>query len=491
MALNSAFAGAINGTDDPTQPKNRPAPAATPQKFFDPSASAAAVTRPKPSSDAGANGGNVAAFNPAQNLDASSTNASGQAAPKPAPEYAVPKPKPITPIINPTTDDLAARGALRTPTGTVAPGAAGAMASAIPAAATTGPLSEIRRPTPNPLPADAGTGNAAAGRARAVADGGVVQPDGSIAFSNIPGKPSVLSQEKIAELSKVNVIPAASFTNPGLGVATSLATGGRVTPGVSADNVPRPVPQNDAYDRAQSDNLEAQRRAQSDLLSIATEDPRSPLGIAARADRINASSNFGTRTSRRIAYENAMGGLYRQAMGGEGAQASLGQEDLRTTGEEARAAAQSDSAAQHAEATRYAADQRADAQVSAAQVNASRPRQNPARDHGAAMAYSRAYDSAIQSGASEDEAIARAQRNRAAFLWDDEQQNNEQQAQNSEPQPPRNPTPTAANAAPGQSNAALTPGRAAINFLMANPQYAYFFDAKYGKGMAAKYLGAQ
>lgn len=188
------------------------------------------------------------------------------------------------PVVAPSPAAVAAAPAA----GPAMPGAAGRMASAIPTVAATGPVPPPIAPAPS-VPQ------------RALADGGVVQPDGSIAFSNIPGQPGALTKDKIDALAKTNVIPAAAFTNPGLGVATSMATGGAVTPGVSADNIGFGAIQNPAsaiqaaHDQAIADALEARRNANSDMVSIATEDPRSPLGIAARKLRVDAQTSEPTK----------------------------------------------------------------------------------------------------------------------------------------------------------------------------------------------------
>ena len=169
------------------------------------------------------------------------------------------------------------------PAGSALPGAAGRMASAIPAVATTGPAA---------VPGAS---------ARALADGGVVQPDGSIAFSNIAGQPGAMSQDRINALSKGNVIPAAAFTNPGLGVASSEASGGAVTPGVSAGNAgfgaiqnpSNPAQEfNSAVDAARADNRQSTNDAVSDLASIAGGDWRTASGTAARNAAIDLKSEL-------------------------------------------------------------------------------------------------------------------------------------------------------------------------------------------------------
>lgn len=225
-------------------------------------------------------GGTGTPFNPMPSTDAYLANNTGPA----FLPTGVSKPVAAPPVPTATPSAVAAKP----PAGPAMPGAAVRMASAIPAVAATGPVPPPIAPAPS-VPQ------------RALADGGVVQPDGSIAFSNIPGQPGALTQDKINALAKTNVIPATAFTNPGLGVATSMATGGAVTPGVSADNIGFGAIQNPAsaiqaaHDQAIADALEARRNANSDMVSIATEDPRSPLGIAARKLRVDAQTSEPTK----------------------------------------------------------------------------------------------------------------------------------------------------------------------------------------------------
>jgi hypothetical protein len=195
----------------------------------------------------------------------------------------------------------------------VPPGAAGAMTAVLPAVATAGPA----------VPAPAAFAKPPTVDQRVAADGGVKMPDGSYAFSNVPGAPGQVSKDTINRLANTNVVPAAAFTNPGLGVATSEATGGRVTPALGADNaITRPGSAEDAitaaYERAQADQAQARSDAQSDALSILNQDPRSPLGIAARNAKVelNSVGSGGGKAARTKTYLDKLGALLGGASAG-------------------------------------------------------------------------------------------------------------------------------------------------------------------------------
>jgi hypothetical protein len=318
--------GSINGTDDPTRPMRPDAAPVTAATRPD-AAPPAPVAPLANSGDGGmapfpsATGIQMPSFAKTQDA-ATRAGAAGQAAAAkrartgggtfdpaaPNPTVYSPNPAEST-VLNPLGRPMVgaqppvvpaspAPAVASTPTAAPVSGLPATAAAVIPAAVAAAGSPATAQPTvQRPAVAIPGTPAAAIAPTRfaanATAAGGVRLADGSFAFSNIPGQAGNLSQSSIDALANRNVVPAASFTNPGAGVATSIATGGAVTPGVSPDNiVSRPDGITAAYERTLADQAQRASDAQSDALSVATRDPRSPLGIAARNADIEAQSRL-------------------------------------------------------------------------------------------------------------------------------------------------------------------------------------------------------
>lgn len=136
-------------------------------------------------------------------------------------------------------------------------------------------------PQRNALPYSYAPGSTAETNARfamnAKIDGGQKLPDGSYAFSNVKGQPGYLDSKSIADLgNRVNTIPAANFTAPGVGTQTGVAT----TP-------PAGFGQSNDVGFNMDPTAVAQRTAQSNIASIFNKDPRSAFGIAARNAQVD------------------------------------------------------------------------------------------------------------------------------------------------------------------------------------------------------------
>jgi hypothetical protein len=108
--------------------------------------------------------------------------------------------------------------------------------------------------------------------------------------------PRTMSDQQIADLGKrVNTISDQNFVAPAPGTAASAATGG-VTPALGALPLPQ---QSGGYDpvaamnNAEADREAAQRGAASDLASILNKDPRSMVGVAARNVSLDFNHNGG------------------------------------------------------------------------------------------------------------------------------------------------------------------------------------------------------
>lgn len=123
-----------------------------------------------------------------------------------------------------------------------------------------------------------------------------------------------VSKDEINTLANRNVIPSANFTHPGAGVALSEASGGRVTPTLGQFTNPSAPASGSVQDNG-ADTADAQRGAISDLASIANEDPRSTLGIAARNLRISVGNRRGSHGGRgQAAYEQGINTLMESAL---------------------------------------------------------------------------------------------------------------------------------------------------------------------------------
>jgi len=121
---------------------------------------------------------------------------------------------------------------------------------------------------------------------------GTRAPDGSIAFSNIPGQVGYDPGYDRAG-DNIQVAPAAA-PNATAGIAT--------LPGA----LTRPA--NNSGDQT----YDANKQAASSLTSILNRDPRSALGIAARNAQVDAQSGFGSQRQRTAAYQQQLGGLVGQ-----------------------------------------------------------------------------------------------------------------------------------------------------------------------------------
>jgi len=117
---------------------------------------------------------------------------------------------------------------------------------------------------------------------------GTRAPDGSVAFSNIPGQ----------------VGYDAGYDRAGDNIQVAPAAAPNATAGIAA--LTRPA--NNSGDQT----YEANKQATSDLTSILNRDPRSALGIAARNAQVDAQSGFGSQRQRNETYQQQLGGLVGQ-----------------------------------------------------------------------------------------------------------------------------------------------------------------------------------
>lgn len=117
-------------------------------------------------------------------------------------------------------------------------------------------------------------------------------PDGSIAFSNIPGQ--------------VGYDPGYDRAGDNIQVAPAAAP--NATAGIAALPGALTRPANDSGDPT----YDANKQATSSLTSILNRDPRSALGIAARNAQVDAQSGFGSQRQRAAAYQQQLGGLVGQ-----------------------------------------------------------------------------------------------------------------------------------------------------------------------------------
>lgn len=362
-----------------------------------------------------------------------------------------------------------------TPTGAQGngmPGAPGSMASLIPAVAASGPA-------PNVAAVTAPVNSFAA---RAASAGGVKQPDGSYAFSNMKGQ-SGYNANLDSLGDNTNVADANNMAHPGLGVATSNPSGGSFTPSVEQGASIASLPQNygapASYDPAQSASDYA-----SDLASIASKDPRSVLGRAAWNASVDAASaadtarrdavngNGGRRTiasppaDTTGALFGAAGNIFndQNKSGIAGLEALASNNNARLNYDSRLAAADSRANAlmygwgRRADATENAATTRANATTTAATTRANTPKVDAADTHG----YWAAYNNAIGMRKSPEEARAIADGGR--------------------PQ----------SQAPKQNQA---PSQYDVQFLKENvknnPALKARFDAHYGSGAADRVIGGQ
>jgi len=311
--------------------------------------------------------------------------------------------------------------------------------------------------------------------------------------------------------ARVNTIPSENFTRPAvgtLGIPVSPDQGVRI----AALSIPRPtaqaspggdVPQPFAIERPGSyDPTGAARDYRTDIASILNKDPRSTLGTAAWNAYVDS---IGNGRQGAVSYQNKVGALLGAVKGTFDSQNQAGNANARdqtawadnantNTTNVSRSGLLANSrlgaADARADAMNYGADTRADAARYVADARANTPKIDAAAD----AAFSRAYQAALQNGATEDEARAAAGKVRLDLLRLRQQgvpgaQSPDDQQSPSSPAAPRGGQPSSALQQPQQP--LLQPPAAAIGFLRANPHFYDQFDAKYGKGAAAQYLRAQ
>jgi len=339
---------------------------------------------------------------------------------------------------------------------------------------------------------------------------GIVRPVPSAGSATVNGR--AISPDEINRLANTNVIPTASFTNPGIGTI-----GQPVSPDqglrVAALNIQRPsaqtspsdaIPRPFAIERPGTyDPSDAASRYRSDVADIINKDPRSVLGTAAHnaAADLAWDRNTGQDGLARTNYQNAVGTLLggvqrefdaRNQAGNSNARDQTQWADSVNTNEAnvARSGVLADgrigAAQTRADAMSYGADTRADATRYAADARANAPKVDSAAD----AAYSRAYQAALQNGGTTDEARAAAGKVRSDLLRLRLQGNaGAQQQDDYQPSAPpvQNGSPQASASRQPQQQL-LQPTVEAIQYLQSKPHLAEQFDAKYGKGVAAQYL---
>lgn len=158
------------------------------------------------------------------------------------------------------------------------------------------------------------------------------------------GVPRTMSDAQIAALAngdRVTVVPDGAIANLAPGVAYSTLTGGD-TPALGTLRLPRPAAAASAEPLSEAGEAigRARRAAVSDLAAVGSEDPRSPLGIAARNLRVRmAYSEPGTtRQTNAGAMERFATGAQQTGAASVDAAARLGLERLVQGGAAAREA---------------------------------------------------------------------------------------------------------------------------------------------------------
>ena len=444
-----AVGGAINGVDDPTQSVYRQRPSADAAAVAELNSTLADVNNPSsPNSPLGAR---TAVQTPDITYDPQNRGL-------PFTTNNVDEAKRLA-----ATRDAAISGQSSLPGAIGAPGTlTRAMATATPAGIAASPQSgAAARSLPGALPetwsSDAQNAFASNKPGTAVINGRVVSPS------------------EIAALSNRNVIPSANFTNPGAGTNGYTPLPGQLT-----------RPTNDVGFNMDTVAM-ANKQATSDVNSILSHDPRSPLGVTARnlSVDLSTSPSGGGRYGRggQSAYEQAIGGLIGSVQYGNKGALETSLQDQRGGAQEyaadarsgatqyavdARAGATQSAADTRAGATRYSADARGSAERDVANTRANTPKVNAAETKLFNTSYSHAYDALIKGGATPDDAATQA----AQF---------------------------GTNAVMGYRNLNAKPGAAAakpsrtipqgaIDMLRKNPDKAADFDQMFGAGASSQYL---
>jgi len=154
---------------------------------------------------------------------------------------------------------------------------------------------------------------------------GVLKPVAASGTATVNGVP--VSSDTINRLANTNVIPSASFRNPGIGtIGTPVSSEQGIQ--AAASNIPRPV--NDAiqsaYDQALNDQQTAARNAEANRNAILNRDPRSTMGTAASNASVDMKDALRSTHDPRVkqAIYNFYGGQIGDLVKGTGA-------DLQTT----------------------------------------------------------------------------------------------------------------------------------------------------------------
>jgi len=327
------------------------------------------------------------------------------------------------------------------------------------------------------------------------------------------------SGAELDQLANTNVVPSASFTNPGLGTV-----GMPVSPDdgvrVAATNIVRPAQATqdvggtwNTQRPGSYDPTEAVGRYRSDLADIINNDPRSLLGTAAHnaeADRIwnrNTANSRAGRSAADAIYEKQIGTLDALPQGVFDAQNMAGnanarnqtqfadttatnatnllrtgfETNARLTGAEARADALRYGADRRADSTIYAADSRGNAQRDVATTRANTPK----IDSASTAAAGRIYQQALQDGKSPEDAHAAVQG------WLQARQTGARSSEQQQPSAPVAP----GNTNGQQQNGGNAPTAMDINhlrtFSKSNPMLRGLFDARFGRGASDRVLGPQ